>query len=546
MWLSPERIIKSKLDQDFKSDDEALQSDVFSLGIVLAETFWNEFPFSDLADVTQRLNNPTSPPYDFAKLPCVYKSITNLIQRCINMDAGKRPKCHEIISTLQDALLRIDYAQELKCRIPSNLFQAILATPQSQPISSSPSKKNLTVSLPYISWLLEYNPDIYDDFAEVLQQDPYVKLVYRYMYKIVNRKKMDLMYANKQNSQLFEHVKNKKGKASRHQLALCYTQGLGVKQNIEKANEIWSSVPMLSYSVTMLYNVWLKVQQKNSETAKHFATIRACAEDGNVDAMYYLACCYNKGYGTHVDSRCVSWLESAALAGHVAAQFELATNFKNGNSVFYPTKNEEKAYLLYCLAARMGHLEAMYLVGDCLDNGIGTAVHKAAAIQAYKEAAAAGCAQAQYILAQRYETGTEIVKQSMKKAMDWYEQAAILGHAEAKDKLLDLKTKAAASSTNMVGLDTIKLIVVGDASASKTAIAATFLDTKYPTKIPTSLTKVKKQCEAVTILFRRKVFRLLTVLVIDWSCMIVQAKKIMTRNESRIMQVQIWPSLSFP
>ena len=93
------------------------------------------------------------------------------------------------------------------------------------------------------------------------------------------------------------------------------------------------------------------------------ARLKAAAEAGNADAMFYLGMSYFRvPYGCGLFARdnaaAVSWLEKAASAGHTLAAYFLGMRYARGLGM---EQNDEKAAGYLSAAARKGHgLSAVY------------------------------------------------------------------------------------------------------------------------------------------------------------------------------------------
>ena len=90
---------------------------------------------------------------------------------------------------------------------------------------------------------------------------------------------------------------------------------------------------------------------------QHVLYYRA-AEQGDVDAQYNLAVCYENGTGVERDEqKAVEWYKKAAEQGDARAQFNLALCYKNGIGV---EKDEQKAVEWYKEAAEQGDAIAQF------------------------------------------------------------------------------------------------------------------------------------------------------------------------------------------
>ena len=148
------------------------------------------------------------------------------------------------------------------------------------------------------------------------------------------------------------------------------------------------------------------------------------AHNGNAEAQYQLAQCYEtgKGYGiSENQEEAIYWYRKAAGQGHAEAQFKLATIHENGTGV---EEDPKEAVKWYRLAAENGHavakekLPAAELIMKANDGDV----------------------EAQYKLAQCCETGDFIgIPKDQKEAEKWYEKAAKAGYMEAQFRLAKIK-----------------------------------------------------------------------------------------------------------
>ncbi|CAK0757431.1 putative Sel1 repeat family protein [Azospirillaceae bacterium] len=72
------------------------------------------------------------------------------------------------------------------------------------------------------------------------------------------------------------------------------------------------------------------------------------AQDGNVEAQYYLGQCFEHGYGTRKDVvAAISWYEYAANSNHAESQVRIGYIYMNGIGVFVDVL---KAYMWFEIA----------------------------------------------------------------------------------------------------------------------------------------------------------------------------------------------------
>jgi TPR repeat protein len=174
-----------------------------------------------------------------------------------------------------------------------------------------------------------------------------------------------------------------------------------------------------------------KKLEQNS-TPQNFSDYEALALQGNVDAMFQLGRCYDKGLGAPQDyTKAVEWYQKAAEQGHANAQNNLGNCYYYGNGV---PQNYAKAVEWYQKAAEQGIAYAQFNLGNCYFNGDGVPQNYAKAVEWYQKAAEQGHADAQNDLGACYKCGHG-VPQDYTKAVEWYQKAAEQGLAPAQHNL---------------------------------------------------------------------------------------------------------------
>ena len=127
------------------------------------------------------------------------------------------------------------------------------------------------------------------------------------------------------------------------------------------------------------------------------------AEQGDVDAQYYLGLMYNVGEGVAADNaEAVRWYRRAAEQGDPYAQDSLGTMYDFGEGV--PVDDVE-AVRWYRLSAEQNYVGAQYSLALMYDYGEGVALDYAEAVKWYRRAAEQDYAAAQYNLALMYAYG---------------------------------------------------------------------------------------------------------------------------------------------
>ena len=156
------------------------------------------------------------------------------------------------------------------------------------------------------------------------------------------------------------------------------------------------------------------------------------ANQGNTEAQYYLAKCYNNGWGISQDyQKSFYWNERAANQGNGKAQNNLGVCYRQGVGV---EKDLQKAVYWYEKAANQGIAVAQNNLGSCYYNGEGVAKDLQKAVFWFEKSANQGNAKAQNHLGNCYYNG-EGVEKDFQKAVYWFEKSANQGNADAQNNL---------------------------------------------------------------------------------------------------------------
>lgn len=123
---------------------------------------------------------------------------------------------------------------------------------------------------------------------------------------------------------------------------------------------------------------------------------KKAAQEGDVEAMFWLGYCYNNGCGVQKDrNKAVLWYEQAANYGNADAQCNLGYCYYSGEGA---VQDDNKAVYWFERAAKQGQVKAQSWLGYCYGAGRG-------------------------------------VKQNFEKAIEWYKKAARQGDEYAQNKL---------------------------------------------------------------------------------------------------------------
>jgi len=149
------------------------------------------------------------------------------------------------------------------------------------------------------------------------------------------------------------------------------------------------------------------------------AWYRKAAELGHAGAQYALA----QGFESSEHGQAAQWYRKAAAQGHADAQCALAALQLQGLGT---THDPVSALTWYAMAAEQGHASAQFALAQLLKKDAG-----AIAFDSISRAAAAGDAQAQCAMGDRYAQGAGVA-QNWFEASRWYDMAAHQGNAAAQ------------------------------------------------------------------------------------------------------------------
>lgn len=164
-----------------------------------------------------------------------------------------------------------------------------------------------------------------------------------------------------------------------------------------------------------------------------FKKYRNAAEDGDVQAMWHLAKCYEYGKGVKKDyEKAIEWYRQAADGGSSAAMRSLAINYKGGRCGL--EKDNRKAINWLRKAADAGDNYASFTLGDLYARGDGVDKDMTEAVKYWSSAAYGGHLDAMCNLGICYTRGWG-TKQDGGEAVMWLKWAAEKGHRSSQNNL---------------------------------------------------------------------------------------------------------------
>ncbi|GAB5367566.1 hypothetical protein AAMO2058_001241400 [Amorphochlora amoebiformis] len=155
------------------------------------------------------------------------------------------------------------------------------------------------------------------------------------------------------------------------------------------------------------------------------------AKNGDAFAQYsYGAYCLMK----KDMKQAAKWLEKAANAGHLDAEYSMGCLHLEGNGV---ERDDRKALEYLLRSANKGHTQALFVLGDVLMRGKGVPRDEKKGIGFILQAAVLGNPTAEFAIGSLHATGKGLVRDPV-AARAWMDRAGARGHAKAlevSDKL---------------------------------------------------------------------------------------------------------------
>jgi TPR repeat protein len=217
---------------------------------------------------------------------------------------------------------------------------------------------------------------------------------------------------------------------ARYLIGVCYSEGLGIKQDIREAIRWYKLSSSQGYSAAQAYLGYCYftgtgVPRNLDEALRYY---RLGADLGHAGAQCNLGLCCEHGYGiTKNKENAVKWYRDAADQGDAAALYNLGYCYERGYGI---EENIKEAVKCYKLAAGFGYTAAQHNLGLCYYFGNGVDQNIEEAVVWLRLSAEKGYAPAQCKLGLCYENGHG-VRQDFAEAVYWYKQSATQGDAAA-------------------------------------------------------------------------------------------------------------------
>ena len=148
--------------------------------------------------------------------------------------------------------------------------------------------------------------------------------------------------------------------------------------------------------------------------------LTAVAEQGDADAQFRLASCFDYGCGAQQDRKlAVVWYKKAAEQGHAIAQNSLGSLYQAGEGI---EQDYAEAHHWYESAADNGLPQGLHNLAYMYDLGLGVPEDNVKALHLYRRAAEGGHVEAMFNIGLTYAVGAD-VQRDYETAYMWLDLA---------------------------------------------------------------------------------------------------------------------------
>lgn len=188
-----------------------------------------------------------------------------------------------------------------------------------------------------------------------------------------------------------------------------------------------AEIDLAQYDLGTQYFTGIDVDEEDNAAAAYWW--HQAAQNGNADAMYRLADCYNHGWGTSRNSSlAIEWYSKAANLGNIEAMYEVGMAYYFGKGI---EENEAEAVKWFEKGAIRGDRRCQCRYAECYYLGNGVKKNLEQAREWYKKSAEKGYDLAQVNLGKIYYFGHG-VEMDKCEAFKWLLRAAEQGRADAQ------------------------------------------------------------------------------------------------------------------
>lgn len=216
-----------------------------------------------------------------------------------------------------------------------------------------------------------------------------------------------------------------------NQLGIWYEEGLGTKQNIQKAIEWYEKSANQGYvsACCNLALIYVKGEGVEINFTKGVHYFRIGAKEGDPHCQYNLGIAYLTGKGIERDLKAAYSLFKKSSKGYVPSKYMLFKCLYQGLGT---SKDEVKAIKYLKEAARKNHPKSCYILGNLFLSGKYVEKDEGKAFRQYKKSAELGYSRAQEKLGEIFRNGLLGKEKSPKKSFNWYSKAAEQGNDTAQ------------------------------------------------------------------------------------------------------------------
>ena len=226
-------------------------------------------------------------------------------------------------------------------------------------------------------------------------------------------------------------------------LAMCYFHGIGVAQNIAKAQQLLAQAALDTWNMQItcvadqnyvMGQMYALAEYPLPHRDKCLNYLNKAMEQGSKDAAWYLYRVYSEQIILEISSDpdfALQALLKAVKLGHRDALTQLALVNLEGKLL---PQDLNQAFTNFSKAAQMGDAVAMYQLGRLFEQGLGVEKDMVQALNAYQHAAQLMNADALSRLGYLYIHGIG-VERDLKIAAQHLQKAALQGYLEALEQL---------------------------------------------------------------------------------------------------------------
>jgi len=169
---------------------------------------------------------------------------------------------------------------------------------------------------------------------------------------------------------IFESLANNGSPDGQVSLGMMYMQGLGAKQNYNKAKQLFESAPNNPAALSALAYMYSQGMGVEKNKSKALAIYNIAAKLGHHGAMNNIGIMYQNGDGVKQnDQVACDWFEKSSSHGDVDGKINLAYCYAKGKG---REKDSEKGFaIIKQTAEKSNHPKAQYFLGALYVRGIG-------------------------------------------------------------------------------------------------------------------------------------------------------------------------------